>query len=111
MLNIKSFYSIMALLGIIVPWYFFSQFIANNGTNIVDFIQALFVNGAAAGFSSDIFLSATVFWVWSYQDSKARQVKLWWMVVPATLLVGLSLALPLYLILRMNTASDEQTVA
>jgi len=108
MVNIRNFYVIMAVLGVIIPWYFFSLFIAENGTNIVDFLQALFANGAASGFSSDIFLSALVFWVWSYGDSKAENVKGWWAVVPATLFVGLSLALPLYLIMRLNAAKARQ---
>ena len=102
----KNYYIAMAVLGILVPWYFFSQFIAEHGINFVDFLQALFVNGAAGGFSSDIFISATVFWVWSYQDAKTTGVRNWWPVIPATIFVGLSLALPMYFLFRLKAEND-----
>jgi hypothetical protein len=67
------------------------------------FIQSLFVNGAAGGFAVDVLISILVFWVWSYADARQHQIKNWWVVLPAGFMVGLSLALPLYLYLR----SDE----
>ena len=41
-----------------------------------------------------------VFLIWSWRDARARGVARWWLVLPATCLVGLSLSLPLYLYLR-----------
>jgi len=95
----------MAVLGTIIPWYFFSMFIAENGVGLSSFFAALYANGAAGGFSSDIFISAAAFWVWSFYDSKKEGVSGWWVMIPATLLVGLSLALPLYLYKRVNVSA------
>lgn len=111
MQNIKVFYSAMALFGVVIPWYFFGQFFAQNGMDIRAFLAGLFVNGAAGGFSADIFLTSMVFWVWSYRDANAEKIEEWWIVIPATLLVGLSLALPLYLLLRLKTLKSEDTVS
>jgi hypothetical protein len=47
-----------------------------------------------------VLISLLVFWVWSYTDSRARGVRRWWLVIPASFAVGLSLTLPLYLYLR-----------
>ena len=105
--NIKLFYVLMTILGVVIPWYFFGQFFAQNGLDISAFWAGLFVNGAAGGFSADIFLTATVFWVWSYRDARAIKVTAWWTVIPATFFVGLSLALPLYLLLRLHCPKQE----
>lgn len=97
---LKRFYLIMAILGTVIPWLFFTQFIAAEGLDLSLFISSLFVNGAAGGFSADILISATVFWVWSYNDAQTNSIQRWWIVLPATMLVGLSLAFPLYLYMR-----------
>jgi len=96
----KSFYLICAVIGTIVPWVFFVSFFRQEGINIPLFIQSLFVNGVAGGFSVDVLISIFVFWVWSYADAKEKQIKNWWLVLPAGFTVGLSLALPLYLYMR-----------
>ena len=64
------------------------------------FVRSLFANGAAGGFSADVLISIVVFWVWAYADAQQNNIRRWWLVLPAGLTVGLSLALPLYLYLR-----------
>jgi hypothetical protein len=97
---IKTFYLIAAIVGTIVPWLFFANFFTTQGIDIPLFVRSLFVNGAAGGFSADVLISILVFWVWSYRDARQHNISRWWVVLPATLTVGLSLALPLYLYLR-----------
>jgi hypothetical protein len=98
----KIFYLVCAVIGTVVPWLFFASFFAQEGFNIPLFIQSLFVNGAAGGFAADVLISILVFWVWSYADARQNQIKNWWVVLPAGFMVGLSLALPLYLYLRSD---------
>ncbi|WP_449227794.1 DUF2834 domain-containing protein [Azospirillum argentinense] len=90
----------MAVVGTVAPWVLFGSFFAAHGPDLPLFLQSLFVNGAAGGFSADVFASIIVFWVWSWRDAVKLQVERWWLVLPATFFVGLSLALPLYLYLR-----------
>lgn len=97
---LKRFYLIGAIIGTIVPWLFFASFFAAEGLNIPLFVQSLFVNGAAGGFVADVLISIVVFLVWSYADSQMLGVRHWWLVLPASFLVGLSLSLPLYLYIR-----------
>lgn len=96
----RMFYLVMAVVGTVVPWIFFAGFIGQSGFNVSLFVQSLFVNGAAGGFSADVLISILVFWVWSYADARQLQVRHRWVVLPAGFTVGLSLALPLYLYLR-----------
>lgn len=96
----KNVYLVLAILGTVVPWWFFGGFFALNGFDVIGFLAALYVNGAAAGFSTDVLLSILVFWIWSFRDAKQLAIKQWWWVLPTGCTVGLSLALPLYLYWR-----------
>ena len=99
---LKKFYLVCAIIGTIVPWFFFAQFFTWQGFNIALFVQSLFVNGAAAGFVADVLISIVVFLVWSYDDAKTLGVPRWWVVLLASFVVGLSLSLPLYLYMRYD---------
>ncbi len=102
---LKRFYLIAAIIGTVIPWYFFATFFATEGFNIPLFIQSLFANGAAGGFVADVLISIVVFLVWSYVDARKLGIGRWWLVLPATFLVGLSLSLPLYLYIRYDYES------
>lgn len=97
---LKKFYLACAVIGAVVPWFFFATFLAGEGFDITLFVQSLFANGAAGGFVADVLISIVVFLVWSFADSRRLGVQRWWVVLPAAFLVGLSLALPLYLYMR-----------
>jgi hypothetical protein len=99
-MSMKHFYLATAVMGTVVPWLFFGSFFALHGPDIPLFLQSLFANGAAGGFSADVLISIFVFWVWSWRDARERNVARWWLVLPASFFIGLSLALPLYLYLR-----------
>jgi hypothetical protein len=102
---LKTVYLVSAIIGTVIPWAFFASFFAAEGLNIPLFLSSLFVNGPAGGFSADVLISIAVFWVWSFTDARQHQVRRWWVVLPASFLVGLSLALPLYLYLREDRAT------
>ncbi len=108
---LKNFYLVCAIIGTIIPWLFFTHFFSTEGVNLPLFLSSLFANGAAGGFSADVLISMLVFWVWSFIDAKRHHISRWWLVLPASFLVGLSLALPLYLYMRevvISAPSNEQ---
>jgi len=90
----KNTYLILAILGAVVPYVFFLGFFAEAGLDLVGFIGALFVNGAAGGFSADLLITSLVFWIYMFnrQDGPSP-----WPYVVLNLLIGLSCALPAYL--------------
>ena len=101
----KMAYASLAVLGTVLPWWFFGDWFAENGFSPMSFIADLFANGAAAGFSIDVLLSIFVFWIWVWGDAARHKINNWWLVFPAGFCVGLSLALPLYLFFRESTVS------
>ena len=95
----KKLYLIAAVLGAIVPYIFFFNFMQLNGVDVPGFVSALFVNGAAGGFSADLFISSFVFWVFMFQQQQKSNPKPWMFII-LNLFIGLSCALPAYLYAR-----------
>lgn len=94
----KYVYLGLSILGTLVPYVFFAPFFAEHGLNLGHFIQSLFVNGPAAGFTADILISSAVFWLMMFRsDSLPLPLKL--VCVALNLTIGLSAALPFYLYL------------
>jgi len=57
----KNLYLILAIIGAVVPYLFFFQFFAQAGIDLPAFIGALFVNGAAGGFTADLLITSFVY--------------------------------------------------
>lgn len=91
----QHLYLLLALAGTVVPWIFFLEFFASFPA--AGFIPALFVNGAAGGFSSDLLISSATFWVVLFTESRRSGVSRPWLYVLLNLVVGLSCALPYWL--------------
>ena len=92
----KNVYLTAAIVGAIVPYVFFLDFFINEGVDVVGFMTALFVNGAAGGFTADLLITSGVFWLYMIAN-KTPQV---WLYILINLTIGLSCALPLYLYRR-----------
>jgi hypothetical protein len=88
----KNLYLILAVLGAVVPYVFFVDFIAANGLSLGAFLSGLFVNGAAGGFSADLLITSLVFWIFMWTRARPRP----WLFVLLNLTIRLSCALPAY---------------
>lgn len=103
----KNFYLVGAILGAVLPYVFFIDFFLANGIDLFGFIDALFVNGAAAGFTADLLISSAIFW--GYMLSQ-REPKIWLFII-LNLTIGLSCALPAYFFAVASRAEGEVKVA
>lgn len=101
----KNAYLFLAILGAVVPYWFFGQFIAAEGFDLGGFVSGLFANGAAGGFSADLLISSFVFWLAMYQQKQKGKGPGLLPFVALNLLIGLSCALPAYLYARETKAS------
>ncbi len=91
----KNFYLVLAIVGAIVPYIFFFSFFGESGIDLFSFIAALFVNGAAGGFTADLLISSFVFWLFMF--SRQNEGPKPWVFIALNLTIGLSCALPAYL--------------
>jgi len=94
-MSLRIVYLIMAILGAVIPLVLFAGFAIEQGFTVQGLLAAGFANGAAAGFTTDLFISSFVFWI--YMWSKKAQGPVMWPFVAINLLIGLSCALPAYL--------------
>jgi Protein of unknown function DUF2834 len=94
-MNLKSVYLILAILGAVIPLAFFASFIADQGVDLFAFVAALFVNGAAGGFTADLLISSFVFWLYMFSNRDLGPKP--WAFIAINLCIGLSCALPAYL--------------
>ena len=99
----KNLYMLLALLGAIVPFIFFIEFIQQNGLDLVAFSEAAYDNGAAAGLTSDLLISSVVFWIAAIELWRRDRGPAPWVFILVNLVIGLSFALPLYLFVRHLT--------
>lgn len=98
---LKKLYAGLCVVGFAIPYFFLTLFVMENGfDDLGPSIQSLFVNGAAAMLTADLLISSLVFWVWLFYEGGRLGMKNLWVYVAANLLVGLSLALPLFLYYR-----------
>ena len=96
----KNLFLILAIVGLLVPYYFFFRYFGENGFNLPLLIQQAFANDIASAFAMDLIISVIVFWTYLFVEANRLQMKNTWLYVLATVFVGLSFALPLFLYFR-----------
>ena len=96
----KNIFLILAIIGFIAPYYFFLQLPAENRFDLPALMQPLFANNFMKGVGMDLTVSVIAFWVFVFAEGSKLQMKYPWLYLLATLLVGLSFALPLFLYFR-----------
>ncbi len=94
-MNLKTTYLTLAILGALIPIAFFTNFFVAEGLDLIAFIEALFVNGAAGGFTADLLISSFVFWLYMFSNQSTGPKP--WAFIAINLCIGLSCALPAYL--------------
>ena len=96
----KNIYLVLAIMGLIAPYYFFLQLPAGNGFDLPALMQPLFANNFTRGVAMDLTVSVIVFWIFVFIEANRLQMKNPWLYLLGTLLVGMSFALPLFLYFR-----------
>lgn len=105
----RAIYLTLSVLGAGVPYAFFLRFFAAEGLG-GNFLGALFVNGAAGGFTMDLLLTSLVFWIFLFPEARRAGVGRPWLFVVLNLVIGLSCALPLFLWARERAAKRDASV-
>ena len=98
-MNYKTLYLILAVLGVAIPCMFFADFIQENGLDMMAFLESAFANGATAGLTSDLLISSFAFWALIIEMWRRDRGPAQWAYIVMNLLIGLSYALPKYLLM------------
>ncbi len=104
-MNLKNVYLLLTIVGALIPYVFFVQFFAAEGSSLGTFIPALFANGAAGGFSADLLITSITFWIFLFAQRTPRI----WAYIAVNLVIGLSCAVPAYLYVQERSREEQRS--
>jgi len=104
----KNIYLVLAIIGFIAPYYFFLQVSSANDFDLTSLFQQISASSLLSGIAMDLMISVIVFWVYLFAEANKLQMKNPWLYLLATLLVGLSFALPLFLYFRERQLEKQK---
>jgi hypothetical protein len=96
----KHVYFALFALGTIVPYLSFVPWVMDHGVDISLMVEELFANRISAFFGLDVIVSAIVLWVFVAFEGRRAGVHHTWAPIAASLTIGVSAGLPLFLFLR-----------
>lgn len=102
----------LTVVGFVVPNAMVAVFVAGHGLDPGGYLGDWFATLPAAQLAADLTIAFLAFVAWTAWDGPRTGVRRWWVVIPASLLVGVCFAVPLYLLLReraLGPASPLQT--
>lgn len=105
-LNIREWanqiaYLAIALVGLLVIWYFNIQFMIDHGVDSEwIFFNEIYVNNASSSITNDLFTVAFVFMIWSFFEARRLEMSNWWLYMGLTVFIAIAFSLPLFLLMR-----------
>lgn len=103
-MNRKNIFLFLAIVGFIAPYYFFLQ-ARDFDLNAV--FQLFAASPILSGTAMDLLISVIVFWFFMFTEANKLGMKNSWLYFVATMLVGLSFALPLFLYFRERKLENQ----
>jgi hypothetical protein len=109
--DMKRFYLVLTVLGILLPYGAFVPWLVTNGADIKLLFSEATANPISIFAWLDVFISAIVLLVFIISDGVRNKVRYWYLPVLGTLLVGVSCGLPLYLYFKELDSLKHQPVS
>jgi len=101
-MRLRHVYLVLCLLGVLVPYAEFAPWLLQHGLQIDSLVRELFATRIGAFFGLDVVLSAVTLFVFILAERKAIAIRHVWLPIIATVVVGVSLGLPLFLYMRQR---------
>jgi hypothetical protein len=101
-MRLRHAYLGLCIVGTILPYWQLVPWVMEHGLNLTLLCPELFSTRIGAFFGLDVVVSAVVLLLFVFVEGRRVAVPLLWAPVLATLLVGVSLGLPLFLYLRQR---------
>ena len=111
MMKPKTFYLLFCLIGLLAPYAAFVPWLLQHSLDLRVFVQQMFANRISTFFSLDVIVSAIVLLRFAAAESVRLRIPRRWLILLATLLVGVSLGLPLLLYLRESQLESHPAAA
>ena len=108
-MRMRHVYLILCAAGTILPYWKLVPWIREHGLNVSLLFAELFSTRIGAFFGLDVIASALTLFVFILFESRRAHVPHRWLPILGTLLVGVSLGLPLFLFLRQRQLDGAAT--
>lgn len=100
MSGLRLTYLLLAVVGAVWPMWHFLAYLGSEGGSLPGMFALWTANDAVTGLALDLLISGTALIVWCLGETLVRRNWIALAAIPATLFVGVSFGLPLYLFLR-----------
>ncbi len=107
-MNRKNVYLVLCILGTAIPYSQFVPWVLENGLHLSLLVRQLFANRISAFFGLDVLVSSAVLLVFMRMEGRYLRMRLRWLPIAGLCVVGVSLALPLFLYLRERALEENQ---
>ncbi len=97
----------LAIAGFLVPNTMVAIFVIEHGLDIGGYFSDWVRSLPAAQLAADLAIAFLAFALWSAWEGRRLGMRTWWLPIPASLLVGLCFALPLFLLLRERAVRER----
>ena len=105
----RTLYAALCITGTILPYSQFVPFLRDHGFDPSLFIRQMFANKISGFFGMDVVVSSLAMWVFVYAEGSRLKMRNLWIYIASNLLVGVSLALPLFLLMRESRLHAART--
>jgi hypothetical protein len=102
LMRLRHVYLALCVVGALLPYWKLVPWIMEYGLSISLLCHELFATRIGAFFGLDVIVSAVVLFVFIATEGRRLVMSFLWLPIVATLLVGVSLGLPLFLYLRQR---------
>jgi hypothetical protein len=98
----EAIYGLLAVLGLVVPWYFNFQYAAQGGNlgDLVGFFSMGFVNPVASSLTLDLTIAFAAFVLWAIPESRRIGMRAGWLYPLLGFFIAFAFAFPLFLLMR-----------
>jgi hypothetical protein len=103
----KTLYLLAAILGTALPLSQFIPFLKTHGLDLTLFFTMLFSNSVSAFFGMDVIVTSVVLWLFVFSEGRRLGMPRLWLYILCNLAVGVSLALPLFLLFRERALESK----
>jgi hypothetical protein len=99
-MRLRHVYLILGVIGVLLPYSQLVPWFLQHGLDLSLFFPQLFANRIGGFFGLDVIVSSFVLWVFVFSEGGRIGLRHLWLPVLASLIVGVSLGLPLFLYMR-----------
>ena len=106
----RYIYLALFVIGTVVPYLSFVPWVMDHGLDISRLVEELFANRISAFFGLDVIVSSVVLWAFVAFEGTRAGVRHRWAPIVASLTIGVSAGLPLFLFLRESAMQSNTRI-